>query len=113
MMGKDDNRPVFETWFGLVLKDLRSRRTLPGTYAVILSIGTLIQTLTTTKMSMMTKTITSQVLHCRASEDAPDIGLALCMPNSQDSNSTKDEKPYSRQSLAESIEVTVEELDNQ
>jgi hypothetical protein len=44
-------------------KDLGSRGTLPGVNVVMLPIGTLIQTLATGEMSMMTGTITGQVLH--------------------------------------------------
>jgi hypothetical protein len=65
MVGKDDDRLVFETWFRLVRKDLESGVTHPGGNAVTLPVGTLIQTLTTREMSMMTGTITGQVLHCK------------------------------------------------
>jgi hypothetical protein len=64
-VGKDADRPVFETWFGLVQKDLGNGGTLPGANAVTLPVGTLIQILTAREMSMMTRTSTSQVLHRR------------------------------------------------
>jgi hypothetical protein len=64
-VGKDADRPVFGTWFRLVRKDLGSEGTLPGTNAVTLPVGMLIQTLMVWEMSMMTGTITGQVLHRR------------------------------------------------
>jgi hypothetical protein len=65
MVVKDADRPVFGTWFGLVQKDLGSGGTLPSAYAVTLPIEMLIRTLAATGMSMMTGTITGQVLHHR------------------------------------------------
>jgi hypothetical protein len=66
MVAKDADRPiVFGTWFGLVWKDLGRRRRLSGTKVVMLSVGTLIPLLKAREMSMMTGTITSQVLHHR------------------------------------------------
>jgi hypothetical protein len=65
MVVKDTDRPIFGMWFGLMQKDLGSAGTLPGTFAVTLPVGTLIRTLAVTGMSMMTGTITSQVLHHR------------------------------------------------
>jgi hypothetical protein len=65
MVVKDTDRPVFGTWFGLVQKDLGSGGTLPGAIAVTLPVGTLIRTLAATGMSMITETITGQVLHHR------------------------------------------------
>jgi hypothetical protein len=64
-VGKDANRPVFGTWFGLVHKDLGWGATLPAPHAVTLPVRTLIQTLVAREMSMMTETITGQVLHRR------------------------------------------------
>jgi hypothetical protein len=58
MVGKDADRHVLGTWCELVLKDLGSRGTLPGTNAVMLPVGTLIRTLAAREMSMMTGTIT-------------------------------------------------------
>jgi hypothetical protein len=65
MVGKDTARLVFGTCFGLMQKDLGSGGTLPGVNAVTLPVGTLIRTLAATEMSMMTGTITSQVLRRR------------------------------------------------
>jgi hypothetical protein len=87
-----------------VLKDLGSGGTLPGANAVTLPVGTLIRTLAARKMSMMTRTIISQVLHRR---------VHLRTLDSRDFDSTEDEEPHSRQSPAKSMEVAGEELDNQ
>ena len=65
MVVKDADRPVPETWFGLVLKALGSGGTLPSSNVVTLPFGTLIHILAATRMSMMTETSTGQVLHCK------------------------------------------------
>jgi hypothetical protein len=62
-VGKDADRHIFGTWFRLVLKDLRSGGILPTPITETLPVRTLIRTLAATEMSMMTGTITCQVLH--------------------------------------------------
>jgi hypothetical protein len=65
MVAKDADRPVFGMWFGLTRKDLGKRGRISGANAVMLPVETMIPPLKVRKMSMMTRTITGQVLHRR------------------------------------------------
>jgi hypothetical protein len=96
-----------------VRKDLESGGRLLGANTVTLPVGTLIQTLMAREMSMMTRTITSQVLHRRVHLETflmqvrhnvrPAVGILILL---------RMKNPL-LPILAQSTEATGEELDNQ